>query len=160
MKAIRILAIYVGALVSVANASADEPLSPEAKRGEAGFAACNSCHNPGLDPSLAPPMWGVQRRYMMTYQGRESFINAVAAFARQPDNNKAVMKRPVAVMGLMPAQELAEDTLRDIAAYIYETSFPPPCAHWASAIRKAQEQGQVDFHIRKDRMMMQRFCGE
>ena len=41
--------------------------SLQAIEGEKLFASCLACHNPELDPPLAAPMYGVQRRYKRTY---------------------------------------------------------------------------------------------
>ena len=133
-------------------------LSPTAKAGEAGFTLCNACHNPDLSPPLAPPMWGVQRRYKMAYGDKEQFISSVVGFVKNPDKDKAVMKRPVEIMGLMPAQDLPKEQLVKIATFIYENSFAPPCAHWSNAVNKAEAEGHVDGHIQKDKRMLQRFC--
>lgn len=42
---------------------ANEHLSASAQQGKQAFAACNACHNPELDPPLAPPMYGVKKYY-------------------------------------------------------------------------------------------------
>jgi cytochrome c2 len=45
--------------------------SQQAVEGEKLFASCFACHNPELDPPLAAPMYGIQRRYKRTYGSKE-----------------------------------------------------------------------------------------
>ena len=132
--------------------------SPEGAEGKGKFAVCNACHNPALDPPLAPPMWGVQRRYKGIAQDRDQFINMVAGFAASPTLEKAVFRRAVTLLGLMPAVSLPEADLKEIAAYIWEEEFAPPCAHWENGAARAEQMGD-STHAEKDRVMLEMFCG-
>ncbi len=138
---------------------ADE-LSAAAKRGEAGFAVCNACHNPALDLPLGPPMWGLQRRYGLASGGdKQQFVQRMVDFVSAPDKRKAIMVNAVEALGLMPELGLPTDQLTDIAMYIYEAAFPPPCAHWRIAISRAETKGGTALeHAARDKMMLQRFC--
>ena len=137
-----------------------EVFSAAAKRGEAGFAVCNACHNPELDPPLGPPMWGLQRRYGMASRGdKQQFIQRIVEFVSAPEKRNAIMTNAVEELGLMPELGLPTDQLTDIATYIYEAAFPPPCAHWQIAIKRAEAKGGAALeHAAKDKMMLQRFC--
>ena len=137
-----------------------ESLSPAALAGKEAYQTCHACHNPALDPPLAPPMFGVQRRYGMAYPDKQEFIRRVAAFVKQPAMDKAIMRRPVQKLGLMPAIDLPEEQITNIATYIYEESFSLPCKHWEIAVKNAEAKGEVDGHIQKDRMKLQRFCNK
>lgn len=134
-------------------------LSPEAVAGKEYFQLCNSCHNPSLNPPLAPPMWGVQRRYMKIARDKEQFVDLVAEFASSPTAEKAIFSRAVRRLGLMPAVSMSEDNLRKVAAYIWEQQFPPPCEHWKNGARLAEKAGDV-AHAKKDRKKLDRFCGQ
>ncbi len=134
------------------------PLSPQAEEGKLGFVLCNACHNPELDPALAPPMWGLQRRYSRISGSKEQFVNSIVSFVKNPDETKAIMRQAVKQLGLMPAQDLPVEHLENIATYIYEETFQPPCTHWRSNIKKAEAESHVDGHIEKEKRQVRRFC--
>lgn len=142
----------------VAQTSNEVVLSEKAQEGQKLFALCDACHNVSLDPPKAPPMYGVQRRYKMTYGDREGFVKAVTDFVQHPAMDKVVMRRPAMKMGLMPAMPLPADQLEKIANFIYEYPFPPPCNHWRIAVKNAEVAGEVDDHIEHDKMKLQKMC--
>ncbi len=107
-------------------------LSPDAEKGKAAISVCLSCHNAELNPALAPPLYGVQNKYKQTYNDKQSFVDAISNWAKNPSLDKALMKRPIQKLGLMPAMPLPDDMLASIGAYIYEQEFEPPCTHWAN----------------------------
>lgn len=132
-------------------------LSPEAGEGMEHYPSCHGCHNPELDPPLGPPMFGVQRRYQRAYPTRQLFIENMAAYVRQPVQEKALMKEAVGQLGVMPPLPLPDEMLRKIVSYIYEETFAPPCKHWEIAIRRANEQGDAE-HAQKNRRNYDRLC--
>jgi|GEM_PF-1877774 len=111
-------------------------LTPEAEKGKATIAVCMSCHNPELNPALAPPFYGVQNKYKQAHDNQESFVQAISDWAKHPTLEKALMNRPVKMLGLMPAMPLPDDMLKSIATYLYEENFEPPCTHWAIDLAK------------------------
>jgi cytochrome c553 len=120
-------------------------LSPEAQQGKVAIAACLACHNAELKPALAPPLYGVQNRYKRAYADKQGFVQAISDWAKQPTQEKALMKRPIKKLGLMPAMPLPDDTLAAIGAYLYEQEFAPPCTHWANELKNSSvspSQGQ------------------
>ena len=129
-----------------------------ARDGKVIFSTCNACHNAELDPPLAPPMFGVQKRYKKAFPDRQEFVQRMVDFVQNPTMDKVIMKRPAMKLGLMPAQKLPEAELQQVAAYIYDETFAPPCKHWEIVVRQAEAAGKVDGHIQKDKMMLQRFC--
>ncbi|MGJ8685865.1 MAG: c-type cytochrome [Spongiibacteraceae bacterium] len=133
--------------------------SPEADSGKKNFAICNACHNPSLNPPLAPPMWGVQRRYKRVSQDKKHFIDSVSNFAKSPSQEKSIFKRAVNVLGLMPSVSLSDEDLKNVAAYIWEESFSPPCEHWRYGVAQAEKVGDT-AHANKDRKMLKRFCDQ
>lgn len=134
-------------------------LSPEAEKGKDQFAACNACHNAELNPPLAPPIWGIQRRYKMQAMDRETFIDQLAGFVGAPSADSALFAQAVTRFGLMSAVALPEEELRNIAAYIWEESFEPPCEHWKAGAEIAMKEGD-QAHAAKDLQMLKRFCGQ
>lgn len=135
------------------------PLSEQAKAGEKVFtASCQACHNPEAIPATAPPMYGVQKHYKRAYGEKDAFIKAMAAFVKQPTVAQAVMKNPLKKLGLMPALPLPDKDLENVAAFIYESSFPPPCTHWRSVVKEAEAKGKMDDHIKKEKRNLKKHC--
>jgi cytochrome c5 len=133
-------------------------LSAEAQAGHRLYAVCHSCHDPELDPPKGPPMFGVQRRYQRATDGKEAFIARMVTFVETPTTAQAVMTEAVANMGVMPALPLGQAPLRQLAAYIYEAEWPPPCAHWAHALERQAAAGVEGDHARQDHRMYEKFC--
>ena len=133
--------------------------SPEAANGKEHFSVCQACHNPALNPPLAPPMWGVQRRYKKMSQSREHFINSIVNFVKAPSQEKAIFKHAIPILGLMPPIVLPDKTLNEIATYIWEQKFPPPCEHWKYGVIQAEKAGDI-AHAEKDRRMLKKFCSQ
>jgi|GEM_PF-1298841 len=152
-----VFAVFVAIFAGILSA---ESLSPAALEGKKSYQVCTACHNPELDPPLAPPMFGVQRRYGMMYPDKQEFIQSVVSFVRHPAMDKAIMRRAVQKKGLMPAMDLPQEQLTDIATYIYEESFALPCKHWEIAVKNAEVKGEVDGHIQRDKMKLQKFCNK
>jgi len=132
-------------------------LSDDAIEGKHLYPACHVCHDQTMDPPLGPPMWGVQRRYKRNTIDDEDFIDSMAAFVKKPTLEDAKHDMAVEQMGLMPPLPLPDDMLKKIATYILEESFPPPCAHWAIAVKRAEVKGDLE-HAKKDQRMLDRFC--
>ena len=140
------------------NPMESDTLSAAAERGKAAVKICMSCHDQELDPPQGPPLFGIQKRYSMIYPVKEEFVARMVSFVKEPQLDKAIMRRPVRILGLMPAMNLPEDQLSDIAYFIYENSFNLPCRHWEIAVKNAEKKGQVDPHIQKDKHMLEKFC--
>ena len=132
-------------------------LSPEAIEGKSLYPTCHVCHNQAMDPPLGPPMWGVQRRYKNNTIDDEDFVESMVNFVKKPTLENAIHDMAVEQMGLMPPLPLPDELLKKIATYIQEEKFPPPCAHWAIAVKRATERGDLE-HAKKDQGMLNRFC--
>jgi hypothetical protein len=132
-------------------------LSSEAIEGKKLYPTCHVCHDQTMDPPLGPPMWGVQRRYKRDTIDDEDFVTSMVAFVKKPTLESAKHDMAIEQMGLMPALPLPDTMLKNIAAYILEEKFPPPCAHWAIAVKRAAQKGDVE-HAKKDQRMLDRFC--
>jgi len=132
-------------------------LSPEANEGKALYPTCHVCHNPAMDPPLGPPMWGVQRRYRNSTIDDEDFVQSMVDFVRNPSKETAGHEVAVQRLGLMPPLPLPDAMLKKIASYIREETVPPPCEHWAIAVKHAEQNGD-QAHAKKDQRMLDRFC--
>lgn len=134
-------------------------LSPEAQAGHRLYAVCHSCHDAEKWPPLGPPMFGVQRRYKRATEGKAAFVERMVTFIETPKAETAVMEHPVERFGLMPALPLGKAPLSQIAAYVFEAKFPPPCTHWTHAMAEGAKAEKVDEdHMRKDHKMFDKFC--
>lgn len=118
---------------------------------------CMGCHNAELDPPMGPPMFAVQKRYKMVTANRNEFIDQLTAFTLHPFEDKSVMINAVKLLGVMPDIGADEADVRKIAAYIYDETFAPPCAHWQASIKAAKARGDMQ-HAKKDQMMYNRMC--
>ena len=132
-------------------------LGPEAIEGKKLYPTCHVGHNQAMDPPLGPPMWGVQRRYKNSTIDNDDFIESMVDFVKNPTLENAKHDMAVEQMGLMPPLPLPDELLEKIAAYILEEEFPPPCAHWDIAVKRATEKGDME-HAKKDQRMLDRFC--
>lgn len=150
------LALFLAS--AVRGEGAESLLSKAAQQGKAQFAVCLSCHNESLNPAKAPPMFGVHNRYKRQHGTEESFVNALVDFVSHPTEEKALMKRAVKKLGLMPALPLGEETLGNIAAYIYETDFDAPCEHWKAVLSSNKNQDGKGQHRRHVETNYANFC--
>lgn len=80
-------------------------------------ANCYACHNPYTethDNVIAPPMIAVKRMHSMKYTSKESFVNAVVAWASDPKEENALMRGAVMTYKVMPKQAFKEADLKKI----------------------------------------------
>jgi len=152
---LRIL-ILLSAVIYSTNSNA---LSPDAIEGKKLFSTCLACHNQAQEPSMGPPMWGVQRRYKKATNSDEAFIKKMASFVKAPTLESAIHDEALAQLGLMPPMPLPDEALKNIATYVLEEQFPPPCDHWRYAIKRAKDKGDL-AHAKKDQKQLKRFCNE
>jgi len=132
-------------------------LSPDAVEGKKLYPTCLACHNQAQEPSMGPPMWGVQRRYKKATDSDEEFIKRMASFVKAPTLESAIHEQALSELGLMPPMPLPDEALKNIATYVLEEQFPPPCDHWRNAIKRAKDKGDLD-HAKKDQSQLKRFC--
>lgn len=138
MKKVIILAT---AMLVTANACAEDNTTAAGKK--LFQENCLSCHDADLDPPLAPPMFGVQKRYKMASSDRAEFIHKINEFVQQPSEEKALLKRAIKHVGLMPEVDVAENDVKKIAAYIFDASFAVPCNHLRAAMKMAKAKGDT-----------------
>ncbi|RLA01365.1 MAG: cytochrome C [Gammaproteobacteria bacterium] len=148
--------LFILLFVSLYTVKADA-LSSDAEQGKSFYPACHVCHNPEMAPPLGPPMWGVQRKYKKDTSNKDDFIKRMASFVKAPTIETAIHNHAVKQLGLMPPMPLPDEMLRQIATYIFEEQFPPPCEHWRIAVKRAEEKGDKQ-HAKKDQNQLNRFC--
>ncbi len=150
---------HVLILASLLISNSSFALSPEATEGKTLYPSCDVCHDQAKAPPLGPPMWGVQRKYMMNTLDKEDFVATMTDFVKAPSLEKAIHAEALSQLGLMPAMPLPDDFLNKISTYIFEENFPPPCDHWRIAIKKATDSGNAD-HAAKDQRQLDRYCSQ
>lgn len=84
---------------------------------------CYMCHNPKALPESrkAPSMTEIKLNYLTEDISKEDFINEIEAWTKKPSKEKAKMPDAVEKYGLMPYQFFPENTIRQIADYMFET---------------------------------------
>jgi len=90
---------------------------------------CYACHNPyatSHDSILAPPFRAVKMRYSMAHDNKTDFVNAIIAWAQNPDESKALMYGAVQRFKVMPKLPLPTSDLEAIATYMYENEVEQP----------------------------------
>ena len=91
-------------------------------------------------------MFGVQMKYKMATNNKAAFVGKVSAFVMNPSEDKALLKMPVKMLGVMPDIGVEENDARKIAAYIHDETFAPPCAHWKHAAEKFKSEGKMKMY--------------
>lgn len=71
-------------------------------------------------------MIAVKKRYLMQFDNKSDFVDALVAYAKDPKAENALMPGAVDKFKAMPKQAFEEDDLRKIAAYIYDNQIETP----------------------------------
>lgn len=106
--------------------------------------ACHSVTTKSHDEIIAPPMIAVKKRYLMQYDNKEDFVNAMVAFSLNPNAENALMYGAVNQFNVMPKQNFKEEDLKKIATYIYENEIEKPewfDAHFQENHKNGQGMG-------------------
>ena len=88
--------------------------------------ACHSVTSKSHDEIIAPPMVAVVRRYKMSYNTKESFVEAVTKWTLAPNNESALMRGAVKQFKVMPKQPFDKEEIIAISEYIYENELEKP----------------------------------
>ncbi|MEM0517258.1 c-type heme family protein [Aequorivita flava] len=89
---------------------------------------CYVCHNPKTaeDAMIAPPMIAVKLHYISEDISKEEFIEAMVAWAKNPSEETSKMPGAIKKFGLMPYQFYPENTIRQIADYMFDSEIEEP----------------------------------
>lgn len=84
---------------------------------------CYLCHNPKTSEEsiIAPPMIVVKDSYMTKDINKEEFIDNMVSFIKNPTEETSKMPNAIEEFGLMPYQFYPENTLRQIADYMFDS---------------------------------------
>lgn len=89
---------------------------------------CYMCHNPktSKESMIAPPMVSIKMQYLSEVVSKEDFVNDFVSFVKNPSEEKSKMPEAITNFGLMPYQFYPENTIRQIADYLYEYDVEEP----------------------------------
>ncbi|SFV52614.1 C-type cytochrome, putative [hydrothermal vent metagenome] len=81
---------------------------------------CTTCHY--VDRSIsAPAMKIVKKRYKKAFTTKELFVKQMVAFVKDPKEDHSIMIDMIHKYEIMPKITFDEETLNEIASYIYDT---------------------------------------
>ncbi|MEG9328423.1 DUF3365 domain-containing protein [Salinimicrobium catena] len=110
---------------------------------------CYVCHSPtaAMDEMIAPPMAAIKAHYLLDQPSKGEFIKAIVSFVEDPSAGKAKMPGAVARFGTMPLQNFPENSVEQIAEYLYDHQVEEPewfSEHWKAGPGKGiyRQQGR------------------
>lgn len=97
---------------------------------------CYVCHNPKAseEAMVAPPMIAVKMHYLSDDISKDTFVQRFVDFLKKPSEAHSKMPGAIKRFGLMPYQFYPEETVRQIADYVYDYEIEEPewfAAHYA-----------------------------
>ena len=89
---------------------------------------CYVCHSPtaGHDDRLGPPMIAIKKHYLKEGMTKQEFIVEIQNWIKNPTEDNAKMYGAVRRFGIMPKQVFPEETIDQIAEYIFENDIEQP----------------------------------
>lgn len=89
---------------------------------------CYVCHSPtaSQEDRIGPPMIGIKRHYITDNTTKSEFIEAMQAWIKNPNNKDAKMRGAVLRFGVMPKAPYPEETIRQIADYMFDYEIEQP----------------------------------
>ncbi|ALJ04252.1 cytochrome c family protein [Pseudalgibacter alginicilyticus] len=101
---------------------------------------CYTCHSPSANENnrIAPPMIAIKKQYINSHTTKEQFIADMQAWIKNPNENNAKMFGAIKRFGVMPKQPYPEETIKQIADFMYDFDIEQP--EWFDA-HYSQERG-------------------
>lgn len=89
---------------------------------------CYTCHNPTTSEAerIGPPMIAIKKHYISENTTKEEFTNAMLNWVEKPSEEKSKMPGAVRRFKIMPYQFFPEETIREIADYIFDYEIEQP----------------------------------
>ena len=89
---------------------------------------CYTCHSPTEthDDRIGPPMIAIKKHYISDETTKEEFIASIQAWIKNPNEEDAKMFGAVRRFGVMPKQTFPEETIKQIADYMYDFDIDQP----------------------------------
>ncbi len=88
--------------------------------------ACHSITAVSHDAIIAPPLMAVKRRYKVSYNSKEAFVEGMTNWVLDPKTANALMRGAVMQFNVMPKQAFKKEDILKITAYIYENELEKP----------------------------------
>jgi cytochrome c553 len=89
---------------------------------------CYVCHSPSAihNSRLAPPMVAIKKHYITSDTSKEEFIKAMQEWIKNPTEENAKMFGAIKRFGVMPKQAFSEETIAQIADYMFDNTIEQP----------------------------------
>lgn len=89
---------------------------------------CYACHNPTTahNERIAPPMVAIKKHYITEGTTKKQFIANIQDWIKKPSEDKSKMPGAIRNYGLMPFAPYPEDTVEQIADYLFENNIDQP----------------------------------
>ncbi|TYB80371.1 DUF3365 domain-containing protein [Bizionia gelidisalsuginis] len=102
---------------------------------------CYVCHSPSASQKdrVGPPMIAIKRHYLSPETTKEDFTKALQAWIKNPNEKEAKMFGAVKRFGVMPKQVFPEETIKQIAEYMYDFDIDVP--EWFQEHFKGEKKG-------------------
>ncbi len=120
---------------------------------------CYVCHSPvaDFDELIAPPMAAIKAHYLLNGPSKGEFIQQVTTFVENPTKEKSFMPGAINRFGLMPVQKFPENSVEQIAEYMYDYQIAEPdwfAAHWKAGpgSGKYQQPGKRKGAVRDSQL--------
>ncbi len=109
---------------------------------------CYVCHSPTAshDDRIAPPMIAVKKHYLTEGVSKKEFIQSIQDYMKNPNAEDAKMYGAVKRFGVMPKATYPDETITQIADYIYDYDIEQPEwfeDHFEQGQGKGQGKGKV-----------------
>ncbi|WP_323789561.1 c-type heme family protein [Psychroserpens sp.] len=89
---------------------------------------CYVCHSPSAShvERLGPPMIAIKKHYLNDGTTKQQFIDAMQEWIKNPNEEDAKMFGAVKRFGVMPKQVFPEETINQIADYMFDYEIEQP----------------------------------
>ena len=89
---------------------------------------CYVCHNPNTkhEDRIAPPMIAIKTHYLSDKTTKEEFIADIQEWIKKPSEETSRMPGAIRNYGLMPYAPYPEETIKQIAEYMFENDLEQP----------------------------------
>jgi len=89
---------------------------------------CYVCHSPtaSMDDRIGPPMIAIKKHYLTEGISKEQFIADIQNWIKNPNETDAKMLGAVKKFGIMPKTPYPEETIHQIADYMYDYEIEQP----------------------------------
>jgi len=83
---------------------------------------CTTCHEETKTIS-APSIIAIKENYINAFSDKKSFVDYMSTWVHSPNEEGSLMHDAIDKHGLMPSLAFDKESLKTIAAYIYDTNF-------------------------------------